>query len=134
MTTEMRTIKFRGYNKKTRSWIHGFYFMNRGEHFIAPDGMQSPDRTWEDFLVVPESIGQFTGIKDKNGVEIYEGDFLRSDAYPYSIVEEGKLDNYYAEVYWQDNECGFYVVKVKNEKSTVVCESLLDYLGRGILL
>lgn len=33
----MRTIKFRGYNKKNSAWLYGSYILNRGAHFVAPD-------------------------------------------------------------------------------------------------
>lgn len=100
----MREIKFRGMRISDGEWIYGDFFRNRGMAFIAADGIvKNPLAKWQDYHVYLETVGQYTGLRDKDGREIYEGDILR----------EGETGNtlqvvYYApEFCFKDNAYGY---------------------------
>lgn len=89
----MREILFRGKQVDNGEWVYGSYYhcceTAYGATFIVVNDFGFIE-------VIPHTVGQYTGLTDKNGVKIFEGDIIKEDCgYEYQIGVVTFGDGYY---------------------------------------
>lgn len=90
----MREILFRGKRIDNGEWVEGYFFAKPIlEKYFIIEG----ENQW---MVDPKTVGQWTGLVDKNGVKIFEGDMA---IYLRDADEVG-------EIRWDDNDACFYLL------------------------
>ena len=111
----MREILFRGKSIMHGDWVYGYLNQHRGnirydcdcepiadECYYINDWQAKIDNGMygQDYKVGPETVGQFTGLTDRNGVKIFEGDIVRyGDTIHRVVFEQRNGTAYFGLVY-----------------------------------
>lgn len=140
----MMEILFRGKRPDNGEWVEGWYEMYPFGRWpvktsiIPSEGAKAGH--YEHVEVDSSTVGQYTGLKDKNGKRIFEGDIVKADNEVHSSISVVKFGEYYPKMFYAMlaiccpgtqhlNANGFYLESTKHEDMILFKSPFFEVIG-----
>ena len=133
----MREILFRGKRLDNGEWVYGSFIQVEHEDGSFTTAIFQKKDAGGDAEVSPATVGQYTGLKDKNGKKIWEGDIIKMDNGKSSSIAVVKFGEYYPKMFYDMcflptkhlNANGFFAESNNHEDMILFKSPFIEVIG-----